>query len=153
MVVLADRYVFSLIARAAVRGVPVEWMEDLYGFALVPDRVIYLDIDVDHLVPRVLATSGFDYWESGQDFLRGSDVYETFVRYQRLLLEEFSRLSERHHFAVVDARKTASEIFEQLKDEVGSVVRDMTRDQPAVEPEPSDESRPVSRIGTAGSSG
>jgi len=153
MVVLADRYVFSLVARAAVRGVSVEWMEDLYGFALIPDRVIYLDIDVDHLVPRVLSTSGFDYWESGQDFLRGSDVYETFVRYQRLLLEEFSRLAERHHFAVVDARKPASEIFDQLKAEVRSVVQDMTRDQPAVEPEPSEDARPVTRIGSAGSSG
>jgi hypothetical protein len=61
------------------------------GFALIPDRVIYLDVDVEHLVPRVLATSGFDYWESGQDFLRGHDMFQNFVTYQRLLLAEFRR--------------------------------------------------------------
>jgi dTMP kinase len=130
MVVLADRYIFSLIARAAVRGVSVEWMEGLYGFALVPDRVIYLDIDLEHLLPRALSSSGFDYWESGQDFLRGSNVFENFVTYQKLLLEEFRRLATRHDFAVVDGRGTVTEVFRALRDEVRSVVEGMALDQP-----------------------
>ena len=133
MVVIADRYVFSLLARAAVRGVSQKWLEDVYGFALIPDRVIYLDIDVEHLVPRVLATSGFDYWESGQDFLRGHDMFQNFVTYQRLLLAEFRRLADRYGFAVVDARGTAPDIFRALKEEVGQVVRGMSLDQPVVE--------------------
>src|SRR5690606_13590149 len=63
MVALVDRYVFSLMARAIVRGVPADWIEGVYGFALVPDQVIYLDIDVDSLLPRVLSGRGLDYWE------------------------------------------------------------------------------------------
>jgi dTMP kinase len=133
MVVIADRYVFSLLARAAVRGVSQRWLEDVYGFALVPDRVIYLDIDVEHLVPRVVATSGFDYWESGQDFLRGHDMFQNFVTYQRLLLAEFRRLADRYGFAVVDARGSAADIFRALKEEVGQVVRGMPLDNPVVE--------------------
>ncbi len=133
MVVIADRYVFSLLARAAVRGVSQKWLEDVYGFALVPDRVIYLDIDVEHLVPRVVATSGFDYWESGQDFLRGHDMFQNFVTYQRLLLAEFRRLADRYSFAVVDARGSAADIFRALKEEVGQVVRGMALDNPVVE--------------------
>ena len=86
MVVLSDRYIFSLMARAAVRGVGRQWMENLYGFAVIPDRVIYLKIDIEHLVPRALASTGFDYWESGQDFLPGEDVYQDFVQYQTALL-------------------------------------------------------------------
>lgn len=139
MVVLADRYIFSLIARAAVRGVSVEWMEGVYGFALVPDRVIYLEIDLEHLLPRVLSSAGFDYWESGQDFLRGSDVYENFVTYQRLLLEEFRRLAARHDFAVVDARGTVTEVFRAVREEVRSVVRGMTLDAPVTEPQIDDD--------------
>ena len=139
MVVLADRYVFSLIARAVVRGVSLEWIEGVYGFALVPDRVIYLDIDLEHLLPRVLASSGFDYWESGQDFLRGSDVFENFVIYQRLLLEEFRQLAARHDFAVVDGRGTVTEVFRALRDEVRSVVEGMTLDQPVMPLEADDE--------------
>ena len=133
MVVIADRYVFSLLARAAVRGVSQKWLEDVYGFALIPDRVIYLDIDVEHLVPRVLATSGFDYWESGQDFLRGHDMFQNFVTYQRLLLAEFRRLADRYGFAVVDARGSAPDIFRALKEEVGQVVHGMSLDHPVVE--------------------
>ena len=135
MVVLADRYVFSLLARAAVRGVSVEWMEGVYGFALVPDRVVYLDIDLEHLLPRVLSSAGFDYWESGQDFLRGDDVFENFVTYQMLLLEEFRRLARRFDFAVVDGRGTVSEVFRALRTEVQSVVRGMTMDHPVTEPD------------------
>lgn len=127
-VVIADRYIFSLIARAAVRGVSVQWMEDLYGFALIPDLVIYLDIDVEQLIPRVLSTTGFDYWESGQDFLRGGSVYQNFVRYQRLLLEEFRRLAERHGFTVIDARRGVAEIFRSLRTELEPVVRSMGKD-------------------------
>lgn len=140
MVVIADRYMFSLLARAAVRGVSQKWLEDVYGFALVPDRVIYLDIDVEHLVPRVLATQGFDYWESGQDFLRGHDMFQNFVTYQRLLLAEFRRLADRYGFAVVDARGSAADIFRAVKEEVGDVVRGMPLDDPVVDVvlEPSD---------------
>ena len=128
MVVIADRYVFSLIARAVVRGVSAQWMEDLYGIALVPDSVIYLDIDVEQLLPRVLSSRGFDYWESGQDFLPGSAVYENFVRYQRMLLQEFRHLADRFGFHVVDARGSVGEIFRALRAEIETVVRTMASD-------------------------
>ena len=98
--------------------------------------MVYLDIDVEHLVPRVVATSGFDYWESGQDFLRGHDMFQNFVTYQRLLLAEFRRLADQYGFAVVDARGSAPDIFRALKEEVGQVVRGMSLDQPVVEVTP-----------------
>src|SRR5215471_13662157 len=82
MVALVDRYIFSLMSRAVVRGMPRDWLENLFGFALVPDLVVYLDIDVPHLIPRVLASTGFDYWESGRDYLPGQDVFSSFVEYQ-----------------------------------------------------------------------
>lgn len=135
MVALVDRYFFSLLARAAVRGVSSRWMEDLYGFALVPDKVIYLDIDVTHLVPRTLASTGFDYWESGQDFLRGPGLYDTFVEYQTVLLQEFRRLAAKHDFSVVDARGSIDDVFEQLRDHVAGVVEGMALDRPAPEPD------------------
>jgi dTMP kinase len=133
MVVLADRYVFSLVARAAVRGVSEQWMEHLYGFALIPDLVIYLDIDVEHLIPRVLESTGFDYWESGQDFLPGQGLFENFVKYQEMLLEEFRQLADRHNFTVIDARGTVSEIHRALREKLEAVVKGMDVDQPVVE--------------------
>ncbi|MPZ97948.1 MAG: thymidylate kinase [Dehalococcoidia bacterium] len=135
MVALVDRYVFSLMTRAVVRGVPADWIEAVYGFALVPDQVIYLDIDVDSLLPRVLASRGLDYWESGQDFLRGPGLYDTFVEYQTVLLQEFRRLAAKHDFSVVDARGSIDDVFEQLRDHVAGVVEGMALDRPAPEPD------------------
>ena len=111
MVALVDRYIFSLIARARVRGLSAEWVENLFGFALVPDLVVYLDIDMEHLVPRVLSTTGFDYWESGQDYLPSPDVYHNFVEHQTRLLAEFRRLATEHAFTTVDARGPIPDVF------------------------------------------
>lgn len=131
MVALVDRYIFSVVARAVVRGVPRGWIEDVYGFALVPDRVIYLDIDVPQLLPRVLARGGFDYWESGHDHFGGDDVYASFVSYQSELLEEFRRLAEKHAFTTVDARGSVAEVFQSLRDEIAGAVRGMRREPDA----------------------
>ena len=72
-IVLTDRYMYSLLARYMVRGVNSEWLRSLLGFALVPDAIFYLRTDVEHLIPRVLGSRGFDYWESGMDFLGDAD--------------------------------------------------------------------------------
>lgn len=125
MVALVDRYIFSLMARARVRGLATEWIENLYGFALVPDLVVYLDIDIDHLVPRVLGSTGFDYWESGHDYLRGPDVHANFVEHQTRLLAEFRRLAVEHAFTTVDARGSVADVFRALCDVIEPVVQRM----------------------------
>ena len=125
MIALTDRYIFSLIARATVRGVSAEWMEGLYGFALVPDLVVYLDIDVDALVPRVLSSTGFDYWESGQDYLPGDSLFDTFTCYQNDLLEEFRRLSAKFGFKTLDARRSVGDVFTDLCAEVEPLLQTM----------------------------
>jgi dTMP kinase len=128
MVALVDRYAYSLMARAIARGVPEQWIERLLGFAVVPDKVIYLDIGVPELLPRVLANRGLEYWESGQDHLRGEGLFESFVQYQAVLLEEYRRLATRHGFAVVDARARVGEVFDRVRAEVASVVEGMEVD-------------------------
>jgi dTMP kinase len=136
MVALVDRYIFSLMARARVRGLTAEWVENLFGFALVPDLVVYLDIDVEHLVPRVLNSTGFDYWESGQDYLPSPDVYQNFVDHQTRLLAEFRRLATEHAFITVDARKPIAEVFRTLCEVIEPVVQTMvTSDSGAEDPE------------------
>lgn len=130
MVALVDRYIFSLIARALVRGVPEQWTRNLYGFALVPDKVIYLDIDVDHLLPRVLNSTGLDYWESGEDFLPGPDLYHNFVEYQTRLLGVFRELATLNSFTVVDARQSAPSVFKTLSAEIEGCISSMSPASP-----------------------
>ena len=125
MVALVDRYIFSIIARARVRGVPSQWLSDVLEFAIVPDKVLYLDVDVEHLLPRVLSVRQLDHWESGEDFMRGPDLYDNFTRYQAALLEEFRGLAKQHNFTTVDARGTVGEIFRSLQSEVEEALQGM----------------------------
>ena len=45
-VVLIDRYIFSIMARAIARGEDRRWIEQVAGFALVPHAVYYLRAEV-----------------------------------------------------------------------------------------------------------
>jgi dTMP kinase len=73
----------------------------------------------------VLASTGFDYWESGEDFLGGPSLFHNFVQYQSLVLEELRRLADRHGFTVIDASRSVGEVFEQLVAEIRGVIQDM----------------------------
>lgn len=114
-IVLTDRYIYSLIARAIVRGANPHWIRSIYGLALKPDAVFYLKISIDDLIPRVLQRGGFDYWESGMDMRLGADLFESFVNYQSLLLEQFEMMTQEYGFQVIDASLPVEQLSEQLK--------------------------------------
>ncbi len=131
-VVLTDRYIYSLMARAMVRGVDPIWIRGIYSAALKPDAVFYLHVDVDHLIPRVAFSRGFDYWESGMDLYPAHDMYEAFRNYQTALLREFARLSLEYGFETVDASPDAESVFSVLKPRILSVLREDSRHEFAV---------------------
>lgn len=114
-IVLTDRYIYSLIARALVRGADPHWIRSLYGLALKPDATFYLRITLDDLIPRVLQKGGFDYWESGMDMRLGDDLFESFVNYQTRLLAQFDELAREYNFQVLDASQPVASLLEQLK--------------------------------------
>jgi dTMP kinase len=114
-IVLTDRYVYSLMARAFVRGMDSKWIRSIYSVALKPDATFYLRLSIDQLVPRVVFSRGFDYWESGMDLYPGRDMYDSFCNYQTALLAEFDRLSKEYKFVVMDASADAERLFGQLK--------------------------------------
>ena len=118
-VVLSDRYIFSALARAGVRGVDRVWLRSLYGFAIAPHLVFYLKIDVDTLIGRVLEARGMDFWESGMDLKTGDDIYDSFRAYQNKLLREYSSMADEFHFRNVDARRSVDRIQEELRRQVG----------------------------------
>jgi dTMP kinase len=114
-VVLTDRYIYSLIARAIVRGVDAGWVRSLYSVALKPDAVFYLRVGLEQLIPRVIFSRGFDYWESGMDLYPAHDMYEGFCNYQKALLAEFERLRVEFGFETIDASPDPKVVFSALK--------------------------------------
>ena len=119
-IVLSDRYIFTALARAGVRGVDRQWLRNLYGFAIAPHMVFYLNVDVKTLIGRVLASRGMDFWESGMDLKHGDDIYDSFRTYQNKLLREYSSMGDEFHFRVVDARRSVDRIQEDLRRNVSA---------------------------------
>jgi dTMP kinase len=123
-IVLADRYIYTALARGIVRGADKQWLRDLFGFALSPDLVFYLQLGVDELVPRVLEAGKMNYWESGLDMNFGDDLYDSFIAYQGQLIEQFNLMAEEYQFNTVDARQSSQAIQRQLRRAVGEYLSD-----------------------------
>jgi dTMP kinase len=121
-VVLTDRYIFSIMARAIARGEDPQWIERVCGFGLVPHAVYYLRAKVKDLVSRVVIGRGaFDYWESGMDCHFGDDMYESFVNYQTRLIRALDRMANRYGFIDIDASKPPEAIFQELQRRITSM--------------------------------
>ena len=115
-VVLIDRYIFSIMARAIARGEDRRWIEQAAGFALVPHAVFYLKAGVEDLVSRVVLGRGaFDFWESGTDLRFGPDMYDSFVKYQTRLIKALDSMAEPYEFTTIDAGQPAAKIFRELQ--------------------------------------
>jgi dTMP kinase len=133
-VVLSDRYIFSALARAGVRGVDRSWLRALYGFAITPHMVFYLKVDVSTLIRRVLAARGMDFWESGMDLKHGDDIYDSFRAYQSRLLREYASMAEEFHFRNVDARRPIDQIQEELRKQVATFLEPSEKPGDAIVP-------------------
>jgi dTMP kinase len=123
-IVLSDRYIFTAMARAGVRGVDRTWMRNLYGFAIAPHLVFYLKIDEKALIRRVLQARGMDFWESGMDMKLGDDIYESFRAYQRSLLREYNSMADEFGFRVLDAKRKVEVIQDELRRQIGAFLAD-----------------------------
>ncbi len=123
-VVLTDRYMYSAMARAEVRGIDTAWTRGIYAMALIPDAVFYLRIQSpQQLVERVLASGrGFDYWESGMDLGLGEDFYDSFIAYQTRMLKVFDRMSAEFDFHVLNASRSVRSVASDLRRAVAKIV-------------------------------
>jgi dTMP kinase len=115
-IVLADRYIYTLMARDIVRGADPAWTRNLYSSALVPDAVFYLQVDPQELVLRSFEKNAtLDYWESGMDLGLSPDMFDSFLAYQGLLQREFARIQKRYGFQIVDGNRDTASIQRTLR--------------------------------------
>jgi len=122
-VVLADRYIYTLMAREVVRGMSREWMQNVYSIALVPDAVFYLSVNPRVLAERNLMKSGIlDFWESGMDIRRSGDQYQCFIDYQRKLRAEFQRMALDYKFETINGNRSPLAIHKELRSKVENVL-------------------------------
>jgi dTMP kinase len=120
-IVLADRYIHTLMARDLVRGMDEKWLKNLYGIALVPDAVFYLSVEPEELVQRNLSKSAtLDYWESGMDLGFSRDMFDSFLKYQTSMSEAFLKLQKNYDFDVVDANRSINSVTKELRKKISA---------------------------------
>jgi dTMP kinase len=122
-IVLADRYIYTLMARDLVRGMDGAWLKNLYGIAPVPDAVFYLEVNPEGLVQRNLSKSAtLDYWESGMDLGLSRDMFDSFLQYQTAVQAAFRRMQKTYRFTIVNGNRSAEDINEELKKKISAVL-------------------------------
>jgi dTMP kinase len=116
LVVLADRYIFTLIARAAVRGIGRDYLHGLYEMALRPNLTFWLNVHPEVAFDREFKKAhSISYWESGRDMSLSNDLFQSFIRYQSMIKREFEYLSNRHGFIEVDGEASIPEVNGMLR--------------------------------------
>jgi len=125
-VVLADRYIYTLMARSSVRGIPRSWSHDLFGFAVKPDLVFYLDVPPEELFHRVFQKYGsLDYYESGADMGLSDDLYQSFILYQRGIAKEFRVMESKYGIARIDGGRGIPEVNAELQKRIDGYLRSL----------------------------
>src|SRR5262245_21371773 len=122
-IVLADRYIYTLMARDMVRGMDENWLKNVYGVALEPDAVFYLNVPPEELVQRNFAKSlALDYWESGMDIGLSRDMFDSFMKYQTAMEKTFRHLQTTYGFTIVDGMRSSDAIHNELQKKISAVL-------------------------------
>ena len=119
-VVLADRFIFTLIARGVVRGINRDYMSGLYAMALRPHLTFWLNVRPETAFGREFKKAqAISYWEAGRDMSLSHDLYWSFIRYQTMIKREFELMAKRHSFIELDGEASVSTVNKQLRQRIG----------------------------------
>ena len=125
LVVLADRYVYTPMARAATRGVDPDWLDSLFGFAPPPDITLLLEVDAATAIARHRELP--DRYEAGMDLGLSSDTLESFGLFQDRLHAWFEREATRYGFDRIDARGAPETVAAQIEPKVEQLLEASSR--------------------------
>jgi dTMP kinase len=124
-IVLADRYIYTLMARDMVRGMDEAWLKNLYGIAPEPDAVFYLTVEPEELVQRNLSkTATLDYWESGMDLGLSRDLFDSFLKYQIAMGDAFRQLQKSCQFDIINANRSVESVNKDLRKKISALLQE-----------------------------
>jgi dTMP kinase len=119
-VVLADRFIFTLIARGVVRGINRDYLSGLYAMALRPHLTFWLNVRPETAFAREFKKAqAISYWEAGRDMSLSHDLYWSFIRYQTMIKREFEVMAKRHSFIELDGESSVPTVNKQLRLRIG----------------------------------
>jgi dTMP kinase len=118
-IVLADRFIFTLIARGVVRGINRDYMSGLYAMALRPHLTFWLNVRPETAFGREFKKAqAISYWEAGRDMSLSHDLYWSFIRYQTMIKREFEVMAKKYNFLELDGEASVSTVNKQLRQRI-----------------------------------
>jgi len=93
VIVLADRYAFTALARDVAREVDPDWVRNLYSFATQPDLAFYFRVPLDVAVDRILSSRAkLKYYEAGMDLGLSDNKVTSFRLFQQRIITEYDKM-------------------------------------------------------------
>jgi dTMP kinase len=114
--VIADRFLFTGLARDVARGLELDWVLKLYQPLLWPDLVFYFAVSPVTSGKRVAATRLPSYYEAGQDITEVADPVESYQRFIARVIREYESLARIFNFITVDAEQSIADQHREIRD-------------------------------------
>jgi dTMP kinase len=105
-IVLADRHLFTNLARNAARGLRLDWQLNAYAPLFWPDMVFYFAISAEASIDRIAATGEPTYYQAGQDITDIDNPFASYRQFMKRVLQEYESLALIFHFMTVDAEQS-----------------------------------------------
>src|SRR5438094_2932446 len=114
--VIADRFLFTGLARDVARGLDLDWVLKLYQPLLWPDLVFYFAVSPVTSGKRVTATRMPNFYEAGQDVTEVEDPVESYQRFIGRVIKEYESLALIFNFITVDAEQSIGDQHHQIRE-------------------------------------
>jgi dTMP kinase len=135
-IVLADRYIYTALARDLARGVELEWARNVYQFAIRPDLNIYFQISAEEALRRSLSTNPLLKYEhrAGMEHtapiasiapmapMAPMDSIDSFRAFQQRVLDAYETMGNRFAFLYLDAMLPVKQQQQQLREAVQHIL-------------------------------
>ncbi|MBI3098021.1 MAG: dTMP kinase [Planctomycetes bacterium] len=102
-IVIADRYLYTALARDAARGLPADWVRSLYSFAHPPHLTFYFRVSGEIALSRILTSRQPKYYEAGMDLGLHEDLYESFRRFHARVTDAYDRMARSDRLVAIRA--------------------------------------------------
>jgi dTMP kinase len=109
-VVVADRFLFTALARDTARGLELPWVMNAYDPLFWPDLVFYFALPPEVSSQRIMANKKPSFYEAGQDVTNIADPHRSHRQFVARIIQEYEALAKIFQFLKVDAQQS---IYEQ----------------------------------------
>ncbi len=122
-IVLADRYVFTALARDYARNCNREWLRSMYSFALKPDGMFYFQVPVEISLERITQTRKPKYYEAGMDMKLSSDPYKSYLLFQSKVISEYEQMVDEFGFTLMDGTQSIHDQQVMFREKVLQIIK------------------------------